>query len=347
MKYTHMVVALAEDRVSCETAVKIALLSIIKHCHGGDLPIELFYPPADDKFILWLSRYPLVKLRTDPLPGAYGWNVKPQALLTLLKMGYKDIIWIDSDVIAIKDFRPFFTAISPDTIVLTEEALYGGHKDLNAVRARNWGFDVGRTLPFTANTGIIRVTNAHYSLLEKWRELLESDSYKNVQALKWSERPIHMVGDQDVLTALLSSQEYTHIPIQFMRRGKDVIQYFGPYGYTCSERFYNLFYGPPFFAHSQGSKPWIKLGNRPSSWDVRKYFNALYLDVSPYTLLARSYRTEVEEDCSWMQPQFLPSAILRAIGFRYPPFVGMPLAAIADFVRFAKRLWGWARSLRI
>ena len=46
-----------------------------------------------------------------------------------------------------------------------------------------------------------------------------------------------MVSDQDVLTALLCSQEFSHIPVEIFCRGSGIIQYFGLYGFTSQSAF--------------------------------------------------------------------------------------------------------------
>jgi lipopolysaccharide biosynthesis glycosyltransferase len=56
--------------------------------------------------------------------GAYGWNVKPQALLQLLSEGHREVVWIDSDIVATKDVRPAFAQLDSGVLVATEEALW-------------------------------------------------------------------------------------------------------------------------------------------------------------------------------------------------------------------------------
>ncbi len=166
-----MIICIAEDRESCEPALKLLILSLDKYC--GKLPINVFYPPARPGFRSWIGRYPQVTVHTSPLPGAHGWNVKPQALLYLMDQGFDQIIWIDCDIIITRDFTRMLSGLDPHVIAVAEEALWGSHDDIDALRARLWGFDVGRSLPFTLNTGVLRVTRLHYRLLQRWREVLE------------------------------------------------------------------------------------------------------------------------------------------------------------------------------
>lgn len=332
-----MIICVAEDRKSCEPALKLLILSLDKYC--PQLPIYVFYPPARETFRSWVSRYPQVTIHTDQLPGAHGWNVKPQALLYLMDQGFDKIVWIDSDIIITRDFTPLFSGVDHRVITVAEEALSGARDDVDALRARLWGFVVGRSLPFTINTGVIGVSRLHYRLLQRWREIVESENYRNVQKEVWSNRPVHMMSDQDVLTAILSSEEYAQIPLRILTRGKYILQYFGLYGYTLYERASNIFYGIPPFIHSQGVKPWLDTWQTTEPVGLRRYIEYVYLDLSPYTLAARSFRTELKNDCEWMATHFKLSTIMRAGGMWYIPLVGLPVAFISDLIRLAKRLF--------
>ncbi len=85
--------------------------------------------------------------------------------------------------------------------------------------------------------------------------------------MDWYERPVHMLGDQDVLTALLTSSEFSDIPLHMLRRGPDIIQFDGVWGYSIPERITNLLGWGPTFIHAGAAKPWlVKLAiERPAS----------------------------------------------------------------------------------
>jgi len=308
-------------------------MSLTTHC--PNLPIRLFFSPVKEEFVSWVRQYEQVRLDVDPLPTAYSHNVKPQALLHLMDEGHDDIVWIDSDIIVARDISYLFHKLDPDVLVITEEAMCRARYDPDGLRARLWGFKVGRTHPFVLNTGVIRGTKLHRPLLSRWRELLESDQYAKFQRLDWRSRPPHMISDQDVLTALLASQEYTNVPLKILKRGKDIIQYFGSHGYTIPERLSNVILGAPTFIHSQGPKPWIHDWERRTAASVRESWEMLHLDLSPYTLAARKYRENLGSDTSWMQSHSIFGSFLRGLGLWYPPLVGLPFAAAADLFRLA------------
>ncbi|MBV9406206.1 MAG: hypothetical protein JO211_12750 [Acidobacteriaceae bacterium] len=310
------------------------ILSILEHC--PQLKIYLIFPPADSAFTSWLTGHPQVLLRTTPLPTAYGVNVKPQAILQLLHDGHDDVLWIDSDIIVAGDVRKALANLDTRTLVLTEEALWTPYGDPDGMRARMWGFKVGRVLPFALNSGVVRATRQHERLLVRWRELLESEQYRAAQHKEWHSRPLHMVSDQDVLTALLASKEFAHVPLKFLLRGRDIVQFFGPYGYTLRERLAHLAGHRPAFIHSQGPKPWLWERRKRQRRSARQYLYDLYLELSPYTLAARKYRMALKEPTLWMSSRSLAGATLRALGFWYAPLVGLPVAAVADVVRLLK-----------
>jgi hypothetical protein len=330
-----MIICIAEDRADFEPSIKLLLMSLMRHC--PNFSIRLFFPPAKEEFVSWTKQYEQVKLNVDPLPTAYSHNVKPQALLHLMDEGHDDIVWIDSDIIVARDISHVFRTLGPDVLVITEEAMCRARYDPDGLRARLWGFNVGRTHPYVLNTGVVRVTKSHGALLSRWRELLESEQYAKIQHLDWRSRPLHMIGDQDAMTALLASEEYANVPLKILQRGKDIIQYFGSHGYTIPERLSNLLIGGPTFIHSQGPKPWIHNWQRVAPRSVRGNWEMLYLDLSPYTLAAWKYRDHLDGDTSWMRSHSILSSVFRGLGLWYPPLVGLPFAAAADVFRLVGR----------
>lgn len=332
---SSLVVCIAEDRRSYECALRLLIASLDRHCPG--LPIQLFAPDPSPAFRDWLAARASVTLNTQRIEGGLGgYDVKPQALISLIERGFEQVLWIDSDVLVVSDFRPALAAIEPGTFITTEEALCSSHPDPDALRARLWGFPVGRTLPFTANSGVLRAGPAHLDLLKRWLGLLGEPAYRAAQKRPWHERPLHLMGDQEVLTAVLASAEFADVPVKFLRRGSGIIQYFGSTGYTVRERLGNLFGHQPFFFHSQGYKPWWPpKAERGHSFSDR--FNSLYQEVTPYVMLAQPYRAELETD-AWLEPRSAAGHVLRGLAFGQAPLFGLPLALVADLVRAGKQL---------
>jgi len=330
----RLAVCVAEDRKSCEPALCILLTSLC--LFDSDIAMTVFYSEADRFFLDWARNLDSerIAVRVAPLPGAYGWNVKPHALLQLLKEGHPAVVWIDSDIITTKSIAATFFSLNHNTLLVTEEALWGAPDDTNAHRARLWGFPIKRSFPFALNTAVMRVTQEHIPLLEKWKRLLEDSDYKRAQAQPWNRRPLHMIGDQDVLTALLCSDEFSDIPVTILRRGSGIIQYFGLYGYTLAERAICLVHGMPVFIHSQGVKPWL-VGGGTRSTNLRRWIEAVYLDLSPYTLAASGLA--LADATSWTRSRSAVGALLRKLGLGYAPLVGLPIAAASDLARLVKK----------
>jgi hypothetical protein len=326
-------ICLAEDRRSCEPAVKLLLRSLCRY--SPQIAITLFYPPADEEFLAWTNGLgSKLKVNTTPIPGAYGWNVKPQALLKMLNEGSKEVVWLDSDVLITKDLSPTFDQLGSNILLVSEEALLV-QNEAGGLRARLWGYEPTRRFPFPLNSAVMRVTQSHTRLLERWKELLESPEYRGAQQRPVQQRPIHMVGDQDALIALLSSKEFHDIPVEVLHRGNGIIQYFGSTGFTLAERVACLTRGMPTFIHSQGGKPWMA----PTGEKVKGYRNRIqevYDDLSPYMLAAEALSPVPTK--SWTRPRTKLGSFLRKLGLGYAPLVGLPLAIIFDLERNVKHL---------
>jgi len=324
-------ICVAESRQTCEPALKLLLLSLATH--SPSLEVNLFYPPATREFFAWLKKSPQVRFQTGSL-AATGWNVKPVAVMQMLEKGFEAVIWIDTDIVVNKDLVPLFEPIGPETLVVCEDAFGDERDDREALRARLWGFPVGRVLPFGLNSGVFRVTKHHLSLLQRWWELLQSKEYLEAQKLRWRQRPFHMLGDQDVLTALLTSKHFSETPLNILRRGTHIIQFNGVYGYTPFERVKNLLSDTPTFFHSPGGKPWSEQWRREPG--LRELLKSIYLDLSPYTLAALRFRKDLQCDASWMDPHYALSRMFRKLGAQHPALAGLPISALMELPRFVR-----------
>jgi hypothetical protein len=118
---SDLVVCIAEDRQSCEPALRILVASLAAQCPG--LNAYLFCPNASADFVHWIARFAHDRLDTQPLDGPWTkYDIKPLALLKMLRRGFTDVVWIDSDIVLSADFRPIFRDLSPETVAVSEEA---------------------------------------------------------------------------------------------------------------------------------------------------------------------------------------------------------------------------------
>ncbi len=273
-----------------------------------------------------------------------AWNVKPTVLLRLLEEGYPEVFWIDSDIIAHGDVLTGLTQRSPETFGATEET-YWGQNQGGTARTVAWGLTPGREMPCTINSGVIRVTAEHIQLLKDWQCMLKHPVYVRAQSLPWYERPLHMITDQEVLTALLGAKEYAHIPLALLRRGVDIAQCMGPGGFTPWERIGALRTGLPGLIHSMGIKPWTRNSKPPrlrlNLSSLRHYYEYLHVELTPYVPEARAYGPELGEDLRWMELSSHPAKLMAALTFSSSIFQEFPLSLVDAVAR------SWRRWLKI
>jgi Nucleotide-diphospho-sugar transferase len=338
MRPFQSTICVNEDREAWEPSLRVVLASLGVHCPG--MEINLFYPFANQAFLRWLSAYPQVRLQKDGLKNGYGWNVKPQAIMQLLDAGFDEVIWIDSDVFVTRDIRPLFHALDEAVFVATEATCSLGRYDHDGAqrRADLWQFPVGRASLTSLNSGVLRVTRRHYPLMRRWWELLQTDEYQRYQKKDWWKRPVHMQGDQDVLTALLTSTEFAHIPVKVLRRSKHIVQFDGVWGYSTAERLRNLLGDGPTFIHSMGCKPWVTRWKSEGRNHLIEYLKMVYLDVSPYTLSSVKFKEVLGCDTNWIGAHYKFSAILRSLARHHPALTGLPMAVFLDIARLLKRV---------
>ena len=142
-----------------------------------------------------------------------------------------------------------------------------------------------------------------------------------------------MFGDQDVLTALLSSEDFCHVPVKVLRRGRDIVQYYERFGFTLTERAICMMKGMPVFIHQMGWKPWLSAGEEELK-GFRGKIIAAYQDTSPYTIAAIKLEPKINYD--WMRPRSKLSSVLETVGFGHPSLTGLPIAIIFDLERLVK-----------
>jgi hypothetical protein len=215
--------------------MRLAIVSLRRHAPG--LPILASCPGASAEFVSWVSEQTDL-VQTDPEFGGLGWNVKPRLLLRAMELTGSPVLWLDADVIVNGDID----AVMPSdlSVLVAAEEFALAQEQGSEARTAAWALVPGRRLSSTANTSVLRVSEHHVGLLERWAELLERPDYRAAQELPARERPLHMLGDQDALTALLGSREYGAVALHLLRRGREIAQCGSPAGYLPSERIRGL-----------------------------------------------------------------------------------------------------------
>ena len=332
-----MLVCVYEDRPAALIGVKLLVLSLESQCPG--LPIAVSCPLEDRAFGDWVRRHECVEFHEDPSMAGQGWNSKPVLLKKLLDDGHEEVIWIDSDVIVARDFRHLLRTRGQDEIVVGQEQYWGLHQG-GTIRTRLWGLAPGRPLPWTANSGFVRVTPAHRSLLDAWLQLLSAPEYAEAQRQEpMHERPIHMQGDQDVLTALLAARDFADLPVAFLRRGRDIVQCIGPGGYAVHERLLNLWRGLPPLVHGIDPKPW-QLPTLAATNGLKDQYHRVACELSPYAWVAQRHIEALGEPLPGVEVRTLAGRILDAAAFGNPTARGIPLALFHSLGKRVRRILG-------
>ena len=313
-----MIVCLYEDRPTDLAGVKLAILSLARHCPG--LKVALTCPAATGEFRAFIARHPQVTLDENAEWVGQGFNVKPLILARLLER-HDEVVWLDNDVIVNGDFRQWLTPLTPETVAIAEDpwSYAGGGKE----RCLAWGLAFGRDLPGPMNTCFLRFTRAHLPLLLAWRNLTRRADYLAAQAKPVYERPVHMLSDQDVITALLASSEFAALPVRMIASGREIIQHHGAGAYTPKWRLRHLFAGFPPLVHAMGVKPW-RLKEKATLRDKKGYYTAVYVELSPYVALARAYRAELGEPAPWLNTRTAAGWVCRVGGLFHPALAGLP-----------------------
>lgn len=340
-----MIICVHEDRIEHIAGLKLTLLSILRY--RPDLSVFVSFPNSPPSLHSWLEALPNTKLIDDPALKGLGWNVKPTLLLYCLSKGYSDVVWIDADIIINRDFKPFFSCLDEKTMVVAQEYYWGPKQEKNQ-RALTWDLKPGISLPANVNSGVIRVTSCHKVLLENWQSLLNHPAYKLAQTKPTNDRPLAMIGDQEVLNALLSSDKFSHISLKMLKRGVEIAQCFKMAGYTPSERIKSLFVAPPYFIHAMGNKPWRREKSPKVLWQketqfsqkAERYFNYIHQELTPYTAIARQYKNLLGEDTDWLNTKSIPAKLLTTLFFNHSILQEFPLSIIESVSRRIYRFLG-------
>jgi hypothetical protein len=332
----NRVYCLAEDRELEEVGLRFAVASLMKNCTSARAVVYRPNPTAD--FRRWLGRHPRVELVVDLPSGASSWNCKPHTLLPLLAGGFEEAIWLDSDIFITRDPSYLFDQLGREELLGAEEFPTSPNPIGFAVRTAAWGLAPGRDFPVTLNSCVLRVTTAHMPLLVQWCELLANADY--VAAQKRTDRPWHLISDQDVLNALLGSANFCDIPVRCLSVGTEVIHCGGAIGYTLGRRIGSLFHQVPPFLHAIAGKPWWvfhpEYAKHHSPWFT--WYRRLLQETSQYVAATRRLRSEVQMMCPWLDAGSLLGRVLQTLGFGHHALLGMPLTVLATTAITARKL---------
>jgi hypothetical protein len=327
---------LAEDRFDCEIGLRLAVLSLSKHCPGA--PIYVYRPAFDGQFARWASRFPHVIVIPNKPAGASEWNCKPQALKPVLAEGHHEAVWLDSDIVVSRDCRELFTTLDESVLVVAQQPASLPDQGTEP-RTRGWNLEVGRSVPFTLNSCVIRVTKHHVGLLDRWTDLLNDPRYLAVQNVPLDDRPVHLACDQDVLNALVGAREFADIPLRVLGTGVDIIHAGGGLAYSVLERLRGIVKPKPAFLHASAGKPWLWLGGEPY-WSQTNFFGwhrRLLQETSPYVYESRAYRHDLGMDWAWMYKRTPIGTVLRALGCGHFALRGLPITVAATAISAVKR----------
>ena len=308
-----------------EAGLRLALLTL--QDFAPDSPVVVFRHEPSESFQAFVRDFPRVTLVPHRPAGANSWNCKPQALLAVLDGGATEAVWLDSDLALARPCDGLFADLDPATMVVAEE-MRSSRQQGSLARTQGWGLPPGRAFPVTINSCVLRVTASHRPLLLRWRELLADDRYQTAQRAPFLQRPIWFQGDQDVLNALLGSQEFAGVPVRFLKSGRDIIHSSGlTRSYSVRERLGGLFGRriPPFL-HNPAAKAWHALD--PAEPKARyRFAERLFVETSPYVALARKYAGRLGPDQAWLRHRTPCGMILRGLGCGHYALRGLPAAA--------------------
>jgi hypothetical protein len=319
-----MLICLYEDRPNQVTGLKILLLSLERYCPTW--PVRLQFPGIADSFRAWLRRFSQVSLYEERLPSSGSYNVKPAVLLGGLATGVESCFWLDTDVF-VNGNLDFIAAIPLEAIVVTQDPWE--YPDGSTHRAGTLGLVAGRSLPGPLNTAAVRVTQQHKGFLHAWQRAVMTEEYLAEQAKPIPQRNQHMLGDQDVLSALLASQEFSSIPVRRLMHSVEILQHHGAGAYGPAQRWANMIHGMPPLIHAMGSvKPW-KMAERPGLLaSPRDYYERTYLELSPYAHFARKYRFLLDEEAGWLEVRTLAGIMGTLTAFNWPVLKGLVQATL-------------------
>jgi hypothetical protein len=291
------------------------------------ITLHLTVPNASAAVHAWAAPRPNVSITSERPVGVSGWDVKPWLLLQELNAGREEVLWLDTDMIVTRAISPLFRKFPRDSLILSEE-----WSRMKVPVSHLWGLRSVRLI-WLFNACVVRATQAHRPLLERWLEMLRAPSYRHAQTLPFESRPVHMIHDGWVLLALLESEEFSGTRFDCLRAGRDIAQCAGSSGYHPYDRVLNLFRGQPPIIHGLGRKPWDP---PPRGSSAQRFLFDFAIDVSPYVLAARKVALGLGMTRDWLNSRTWIGAALRGCTHGHPALAGLPLAIPHSALRTAQ-----------
>lgn len=284
----------------------------------SDISLHLTVPQAPPSVKAWAKRWPKVTLSTNKPPdGVTGWDVKPWLLLQELDAGRPEALWLDDDMIVSRPISSLVKEFPSGSLIVAQEWDAGTAMAMSHF----WGWASARSFP-NINACVLRVTQAHRRLLERYLQMTQDPRYREVQTLPIGHRAIHLLGDTPLLIALLESEEFGHVPFEYLRLGRHIAQCAGSSGYRPQHRLLDLFRGLPALIHGLGRKPWA--WEKPAG--LQGFLMQLAFDVSPYVLAAQGVAKSLGMSPEWAKAHTSLGVVLRKLTAGHPGMAGMPLA---------------------
>jgi hypothetical protein len=325
-----MIIGTYKERKPALLGAQLLALSLEKHC--PDLRLVIFVPEVRldefSDFLNWSKRLSNVEIRPWTCPSSWmGYNAKPFVLKTLLQESDK-ACWIDTDIIVNRDFRVLLQHVSWDTLVVAEESSWVKNKSSSA-KTEAWGMQPGKLIDGVVCSCFIQVHKAHLHLLDDWQNMLNHPSYLEAQKLSPRDRANHLHDDQNLLTALLGSKKFEHLPLKWIRRGFDIVQETPGLGYSAKDRIINFLSrrAPPLLHAQAECKPWVQ---HYHDWKQRPEAVLLRTNVelSAYFSEAIKYKHMLDKPMPCLEFRSSLARFLRFITFGNPDLQGLPLTVL-------------------
>lgn len=323
-----------EDRPRDLVGLKLMMLSLARYWPSAH--VQITCPAATDDFAAWVKAQPNATLMRTNALACRGFDVKATLLGEALDAGHKQVGWLDSDVILAGDPRPIFDSLDDNTLLVSEEMIWGAPAD-GYRRTDAWGLERGQVRPMTINSGVMRWTAKHRTLLHRWAEAMTHPDYRAAQDRPWDERPVHLMSDQEVLTALMGSIEFADVPLRYLRRGKDIAMTSGSAGYSIIERLGRIGQGLPVFIHALGPKPWAGWFEPMATNTSRAMvLERLHAQLSPYAAAAAAFCDQLDEPTPWTRVHTPLARLISGLTLNEPNLRALPLCLIDAIGRSVK-----------